>query len=106
MSDGSGVVSGTPMPGQKQPSTNTATRSTGNTKSGRPNTGRFLRHPLIPCERKIEIILNSVERFPRERTRDMTSERLVLVNTSAIDTAFNGRRDKGRDYNSTTSTVS
>ena len=54
-------------------------------RENRPNTDRFLRHPLIPCERKIEINRNSVPRFPRDRIRDMTSERLVLVKTSGTD---------------------
>jgi len=43
-----------------------------------------LRHPLIPCARKIRTNASSVSLFPRERMRDITSERLALVKTSGI----------------------
>ena len=69
---------------QKQPSTNTATRSLGNTKSGFPNTGRFLRHPVIPFSRNTAINASSVARFPLLRIRDITSERFALEKTSGI----------------------
>ena len=54
---------------QKQPSTNTATRSLGNTKSGFPNTGRFLRHPVISSSWNTAINASSVARFPLLRIR-------------------------------------
>jgi hypothetical protein len=38
----------------------------------------------MPYRRKIAIKRNSVSRFPLPRIRDMTSERFVFVNTSAI----------------------
>jgi hypothetical protein len=72
------------QPCQKQPSTNTATFSAGNTKSGLPGSGAPRRQPLMRCPRSSAIVRSSVSRFPRERMSDMTAERLTLVNTSAM----------------------
>jgi len=100
---------------QKQPSTNTASRSLGKTKSGRTEKMRFadcglrdeldgtrlarrfrvprsafrisrcLLQPVMPCRRKSAASASSVSRFPRERIRAITSERFALVKTSAIN---------------------
>ena len=72
------------QPCQKQPSTNTATLASRNTKSGFPNSGCLLRQPVIPCNRRKAINASSVSLFPWERMRDMTSERFVLEKTSAM----------------------
>ena len=71
-------------PCQKQPSTNTATRSLQNTKSGFPNTRCCRRHPVIPSRRNHRASATSVSRFPLERTRAITSDRFFLVKTSDI----------------------
>ena len=101
-----GFVSCFGHPCQKQPSTNTATRSFGKTKSGRTlkaspsplwGEGRgevlplatlniqCLLHPVIPSARKTRTSASSVARFPRERMRDITSERLALVKMSGTE---------------------
>ena len=69
---------------QKQPSINTASRSLRKTKSGFPNNATFLRHPVIPCARKIPIVRNSVSLFPFPRMRDITALRFSGVKTSGI----------------------
>lgn len=97
-------------PCQKQPSTNTATRSARNTNSGRTcnalpapsfaslrsplfdflplhvSTRSFTwrLHPVIPAARISPASFYSVSLFPVERMRDMTSERLAGVKTSGI----------------------
>jgi hypothetical protein len=70
------------QPCQKQPSTNTAILNFGNTKSGRPKTGRCRRHPEIPCRRKSRTRTSSVSLFPRERMRAITADRFALEKTS------------------------
>ncbi len=72
------------QPCQKQPSTNTAVRLCRNTKSGRPNTGRFLRQPVMPSARKTEARAHSVSRLPLERIVDITSDRLAFEKTSGM----------------------
>ena len=62
-------------PCQKQPSTNTATRCRGKTRSGFPNNLKFLRQPLMRFVRRIVTSLASVEAFPRLRTAIMFRER-------------------------------
>lgn len=47
-----------------------------------------LLHPLIPFARNTRASASSVSLFPRLRMRDITSERLDLEKTSAIDTDF------------------
>jgi hypothetical protein len=71
-------------PCQKHPSTNTAIRSFGKTKSGLPNTGLFRLQPVMPCSRKIPIIRSSVPRFPQDRIAAITSLRFFLVKTSGM----------------------
>ena len=81
-------------PCQKHPSTKTASRSLGNTKSGRtwklrmPDSefrmGICRRHPVIPCVRNTRSSASSVARFPRERMRAITADRLAFVKTSGI----------------------
>ena len=57
------------QPCQKQPSTNTATDSVGNQKSGTPMMFRgWSFQPLTPVLTSSIRSLTSVERFPRERT--------------------------------------
>ena len=46
-------------------------------KSGLPKTLLLRRQPFNFADRKSEIILNSVSRFPVPRIRDITWERLV-----------------------------
>ena len=69
---------------QKQPSTNTATRSRRKTKSGLPKTRAFRRQPVIPCARNSAIIRSSVSLFPFPRIADITALRLALVKMSGI----------------------
>jgi hypothetical protein len=71
-------------PCQKQPSTNIATRNSGNTKSGLPGIRGCRRHPRSPACLNITRSRNSVDLFPTDRTRDMIRERSILVNVSAI----------------------
>jgi hypothetical protein len=63
-------------PCQNSPSTKTATRLFGNTKSGFPNSGYPRRHPVMLFERNIRIIANSVRVLPLLRIFDIISERL------------------------------
>lgn len=114
-----GLVACLGQPCQKQPSTKTAMRDLGKTKSGRTakvrssecgvrsgrsvtlalelfriphsaiRTGTCLRQPLIPCWRNNFASASSVAAFPRERMRDMTWERFVLEKTSAISAQIN-----------------
>lgn len=79
-----GFVACRGQPCQKQPSTKTATRWFGKTKSGLPKTGRERRQPVIWCRRNRAINASSVSLFPRPRMRAMTAERLALLKTSAI----------------------
>lgn len=69
---------------QKHPSTKTATLCFGNTKSGFPKTGRWRRQPVMPCCRINFTKTSSVALLPPPLTRDITSDRLALVNTSAM----------------------
>ena len=81
-------------PCQKHPSTNTATRWRGNTKSGRtrrtpPRDRRTristcLRHPRIPACRSNLTSASSVSRLPRDRMRAITAARLAMVNTPGM----------------------
>ena len=71
---------------QKQPSTKTASRCFGKTKSGFPKSGHRRRQPVILDSRKISINRSSVSLFPLPRMRDITSLRFFLVKTSAIST--------------------
>lgn len=64
-----GIRKHSSQPCQKQPSTNTATDSIGNQKSGIPAICRaWSFHPLMPALTSSMRSLSSVERFPRERT--------------------------------------
>jgi hypothetical protein len=72
------------QPCQKQPSTKTANRSGRNTKSGLPNVFLFLRQPVIPSARKIEINLISVDLFFFDRIEAIIRDRFFLENLSAI----------------------
>jgi len=82
------------QPCQKQPSTKIASLSLGKTKSGLTLTifnfaflifnCSCLRHPVILCRRNNFASATSVALFPRERMRDITSERFTLENTSNI----------------------
>lgn len=73
---------------QKQPSTNTASFDLANAKSGRPGRAACLRHPVIPFTRRIAAKAISVLWLPFPRIRDITSERLALVKTSAIASGY------------------
>jgi hypothetical protein len=79
-----GIVPCFGQPCQKHPSTKIASLTDGNAKSGEPGSGRCRRQPVMPTLRKAEARASSVLRFRRDRTRDMISERLRLLNTSAI----------------------
>jgi hypothetical protein len=70
-------------PCQKAPSTNTATFCVRNTKSGRPGSRAWRRHPAIFATRNNATSRNSVDRLPRPRIAAMTAERFALVKTSA-----------------------
>ena len=80
------------QPCQKQPSTKTATFCFGKTKSGLPKNGRWRRHPVMLCWRKILMRASSVSLLPCPRIRDMTSERLALVKTSDIGASGGNNR--------------
>ena len=75
---------------QKQPSTKMTTRSFGKVKSGLPKVGRCRRHPLMPAAWSNFASAISVSLLPRERMRDITSERLAFVKTSdtGLDTPY------------------
>jgi len=79
-----GILECLGQPCQKQPSTNTATRKTGKTKSGLPKMDRLRRQPVTRCNRRMWSNANSVSLLPRPRMRDITSERFFLVKTSGI----------------------
>ena len=86
------------QPCQKQPSTNSASRTCLKIKSGRTFTpsprrgagrGGVLictcrRQPVILCRRNNFASASSVSLFPRERMRDITNERFALVKMSDI----------------------
>ncbi len=78
-----GIVPCLAQPCQKQPSTNTATRSRRKTKSGLPKTGAFRRQPVMPCARISAMSRSSVARFPLERIAAITALRFFLVKMSA-----------------------
>lgn len=63
-------------PCQKQPSTNSATPSRGQMKSGFPSTAAFRRQPASLSARSSLAMRSSVVRFPAPRMRDMSSERV------------------------------
>jgi hypothetical protein len=73
-------------PCQKQPSTNTASFAARKTKSGLPGSGASRRQPVMRCSRSNAMSRNSVAWFPRERTRDIRSERSATVSVSATAT--------------------
>ena len=73
------------QPCQKQPSTKTANRAAGKTKSGLPNTFTRRRQPLIPNSPNIRINRSSVASLPQLFTLDIMLERFDLEKTSAID---------------------
>ena len=80
------------QPCQKQPSTNTARRCTGKTKSGFPvKSAAFRVQPRIPARTKAARRRHSVERFPLERTCAITLERVsgVTQSTSNLFARFN-----------------
>lgn len=71
-------------PCQKQPSTKTATRCLGKTKSGFPISRWFRRQPEMWLARNNFASASSVSLLPLPRIRDITSDRFRLVNTSGI----------------------
>jgi hypothetical protein len=79
-----GLVSCFGQPCQKQPSTKIASLSFEKMKSGLPKIFLFRRHPVILFRRNSFASAISVSLFPRERMRDITSERFVLVKMSDI----------------------
>ena len=62
-------------PCQKHPSTKTATREAGKTKSGFPGKWKFRRQPVIFAARKSFTSRSSVVAFPAPRMRDISSDR-------------------------------
>jgi len=64
-------------------------------KSGLPNTGLFRRQPVILFRRNNFASAISVASFPRERMRDITSDRFALVKTSGIQkfAVISGQRE-------------
>ena len=68
------------QPCQKQPSTNTATFHFWKEKSGRPGRGRWRRQPVMWRSFRTVTNANSVFLLPRERIRDINSERVSPVN--------------------------
>ena len=72
------------QPCQKQPSTKTASRTAGKTKSGCPNIAEFRRQPLIPYLRNSSTTRISVVRFAFERICDMFCDRCAFVCTSVM----------------------
>lgn len=76
-------------PCQKQPSTKTATLDSGKAKSGRPGKGRCLRHPTIRCFQRIFSKRPSVSSLPNDRIAAITTDRLCLLNMSAIGGPIN-----------------
>lgn len=83
-----GCVAWSGQPCQKQPSTNTASRAFRKTKSGLPNTGQCRRQPVMRWRRNKMIIANSVDLFPQDRTRDITSDLFDLPYMSTTETCF------------------
>jgi hypothetical protein len=75
-------------PCQKQPSTNTARFSVRKMKSGLPGIRAPRRQPTMRCFRSNAIKRSSVLRFPRERTRDIRSERSTTVSVSDTTTSL------------------
>jgi hypothetical protein len=69
-------------PCQNSPSTKTATRFFGNTKSGFPNRGYPRLQPVILFERNIRIIATSVSLFPWLRMLDIIWDRFPLEKVS------------------------
>jgi len=78
-------------PCQKSPSTNTATRSSRNTKSGLPNIGTPLRQPLIPQVLNKDASRSSVDLLPIERTRLISSDRAFLLRVSILRASFQSK---------------
>lgn len=81
---GQGECLGFGHPCQKQPSTNTATRSRRKIKSGLPKIIAWRLHPKIPWRRSSVASASSVSLLPRLRIRDITSDLFVTVKTSVI----------------------
>lgn len=70
-------------PCQKHPSTNTAKRRSENQKSGWPATAcGCICHPLIPRRTRANLSRRSVERFPLDRTFDISALRSRFVSVS------------------------
>lgn len=82
-----GILKCRGQPCQKQPSTNTASHFSLKAKSGLPKTFRCLRQPVILCVRNNFASASSVSLLPRDRMRDITSERFALVKTSDMKSA-------------------
>lgn len=80
-------------PCQKQPSTNTASRARGKTKSGLPANGCRRRQPLMRGSRKSATNRSSVSLLPEPRIRAITAERFALVKTSGTRWQAAGGRD-------------
>jgi len=72
------------QPCQKHPSTNTATRSRRQTKSGEPSSGTPRRQPVRPYARSKRTNRPSVLVLPVLRTSAMIAERRCGVKTSAM----------------------
>lgn len=71
-------------PCQKQPSTKTATLARGNTKSGFPKRGYFLRQPTILSLRKMARRAASVDAFPLDFTWAIIQERFFELTMSIV----------------------
>ena len=69
-------------PCQKHPSTNTATRALGKTKSGFPYSSKFLRHPVMWFSRRTARNASSVDLLPADLTWRMIHERFSLLTLS------------------------
>lgn len=80
-------------PCQKQPSTNTATRSPSQAKSGRPVNGRWRLHPRMPASRSSEAIRNSVLELARPRTLAISSDLLSRPNPLGLRFELPGHVD-------------
>jgi hypothetical protein len=75
------------QPCQKQPSTNNASFSASNQKSGRPGTCvGCISQPAIPARTKARRRRTSVERLPRERILDMSALRSFVESLSIVST--------------------
>jgi hypothetical protein len=82
------------QPCQKQPSTNTASRSRRKTKSGFPGNPCCRRHPVRPFARSMAASRSSVARLPVERIAAMTFDRFCLVRESVTGIFFRRRTSR------------